>query len=197
MNSVETLRKSIMTERIRMSQVRKAFGAGLDCPPDPSVALSFYPACCEYLQAALKRLHMQDQRIIELLTPLVPEHAVQDRQILDQFQAGLDASRVALDRLMQAVQAYRASNGTEQAVFEDEARAFLEVFINILGARRHTSSHLEEQHFDRDDWASVAHMSEAAQELEQQLFMAVKRVAPEGADPDLFRAGPPPNQTTN
>lgn len=191
MNSGQAIRQSIMTERIRMSKVRQAFGAGLDGSLAPAVAVSFYPPCCEYLQAALGRLHTQDQRIIELLTPVVPADAEQDREILNQFQTGLDTSRAALGRLMQALAAYRASQGAAQAAFENEARAFLEVFINVLGARRHTSSHLEDEHFNDDDWASVADVSEAAKELEQQLFAAVKTAAPEGADPDLFRAGPP------
>lgn len=193
MNSMTDIRKSIMTERIRMSQVRQAFGAGLDSSLTPPNALRFYPPCCEYLQAALDRLHSQDQRIIELLEPRVPHDAAQDRQILGEFQGGLDASRTALDRLMQALEAYRASNGAAQAAFEDEARAFLEVFINVLGARRHTSSHLEEEHFDRDDWSAVADISVAATQREQQLFAAVKAAAPANADPDLFRAGPPPS----
>ncbi|MEE8308696.1 MAG: hypothetical protein V3R81_15630 [Gammaproteobacteria bacterium] len=193
MSSIEAIRKSIMTERIRMSQVRKAFGAGLDGSPAPAAALAFYPPCCEYLQAALGRLHTQDQRIIELLTPLVPQDATQDLEILKQFQTGLDASQVALDRLMQVLAEYRASKDTAQLAFEDEARAFLEVFINVLGARRHTSSHLEDEHFDVSDWASVADINDDAKQLEQQLFAAVKAAAPEGADPDLFRAGPPPN----
>lgn len=192
MKSVENIRESIMTERIRMSQVRKAFGAGLDTPPDPSQAQHFYPACCEYLQAALVRLHDQDQRIIELLTPLVPVTAHADQEILTQFQSSLDASRVALERLMAALASYRTSNSSGQVSFEKEGRAFLEVFINILGARRHASSHLEEQHFSRNDWDYVADTSEASTQLEQQLFAAVKATAPEGADPDLFTAGPPP-----
>ena len=193
MKSVESIRKSIMTERIRMSQVRKAFGAGLDKPPNPSQAQHFYPACCEYLESALVRLHDQDQRIIELLTPLIPDTAPEDQEILTQFQSSLDASRVALERLMAALADYRASDGSGQDSFEKEARAFLEVFFNILGARRHTSSHLEEQHFSRDAWAYVADASETSKQREQQLFAAVKAAAPEGADPDLFTAGPPPN----
>jgi hypothetical protein len=193
MHSIEAIRKSIMTERIRMSQVRKAFGAGLDGTPPAPIALAFYPPCCKYLQAALGRLHTQDQRIIVLLTPLVPQDATQDLEILNQFQTSLDASQVALDQLMQALADYRASKGTAQLAFEDEARAFLEVFIHVLGARRHTSSHLEDEHFDLSDWASLADINDDAKQLEQQLFAAVKTAAPEGADPDLFRAGPPPN----
>jgi len=192
MQTIEQLRNSIMTERIRMSQVRKAFGAGLEHPPEGPSALAFYTACCEYLQAALERLQAQDQRIIEILAPLVPAEAVEDRKILGQFQAGLDAIRVALDRLMHSLAAYQQSNGQDQESFQHEAHGFLDVFINVLAARRHTSSHLEEQHFDRDDWVAVAFASDVAKQREIDLFNAVKQSAPAQADPDLFRAGPPP-----
>jgi hypothetical protein len=192
MQSTEQLQESIGTERMRMSQVRKAFGAGLQHPPQAPSALGFYTACCEYLQAALERLHAQDQRIIEILSPLVPTEATEDRKILGQFQAGLDAIRVALDRLMDSLATYQKSNGQGQCSFEAEAHKFLDVFINVLAARRHTSSHLEEQHFDRDDWASVAFASDVAKQREIDRFNAVKQFAPAEADPDLFRAGPPP-----
>ncbi len=192
MQTIEQLRKSVMTERIRMSQVRKAFGAGLENPAVAgSPAMAFYASCLEYLNAALTRLHAQDQKIIAILSPLVPEDATDDRSILSEFQVGLDAIEVALNRLMQSLARYQQSEGKEQTFFEQEAHAFLDVFINVLAKRRHTSSHLEENHFDQNHWLAVAHVSDEAKQREQEMFAAVKQSAPPGADPDQFRAGPP------
>ena len=192
MYSEHDIRRAIMGECIRMTQILQEFGAALEQPPPPQIALPFYSACVEYLRASLERLHMQDQRIIDLLTPLVPADAAEDQKILGQFQTGLDASQKAVGDLLAALETYRQSEGSHQQAFENQARAFLDVFINILGARRHTSSHLEETHFTRDDWADVAMLSDAASEYERQCFDAVKQSAPPGADPDSFRAGPRP-----
>ena len=192
MQPSEELRKSIRTERMRMAQVRKAFGAVLDqSPQDLPQTMDFYTACCNYLESALGRLQAQDQKIIELLTPLVPEDAHGDREILTQFQDGLDAIKVALHRLTEGLARYRQTAGQGQAAFEQEARAFLDVFINVLAARRHTSSHLEDQHFDAADWEAVAFASDGAKRREAELYSAVQRSAPEGVDPDRFQVGPP------
>ena len=145
------------------------------------------------MHAALERLHAQDQRIIDLLDPLVPKTDEANRQILASFDRGLSRSRVALDRLMLALENYQLAGPDGQGQFEEEARAFLEVFINVLAARRHTSSHLEEQHFSHQDWVFVADSTEQSRQRERELFQQVKQTAPSNADPDSFTSGPPPS----
>lgn len=189
----EAARNHIMRERVRMSQVRQSLGKGLDgAIAQASEPHEFYAACSRYLHAALERLHSQDQRIIDLLDPVVDKNDEPNRQILASFDRGLSRSRVALDRLMLALENYQLTGPDGQRQFEAEARAFLDVFINVLAARRHSSSHLEEQHFTEQDWTFVADLSSEADEREETLFNQVKRFAPAGADPDEFRAGPPP-----
>ncbi len=190
----ESPRKAIMAERIRMSQVRQSFGKCLDgAIAEANDPLQCYAAASQYLNAALERLHTQDQRIIDLLDPLVDTNDAPNRQILASFDRGLSQSRVALDRLMLALENYQLEGAAGQGQFEAEARAFLQVFIEVLAARRHSSSHLEEQHFTEQDWVFVADCSAEAEQREKTLFSRVKETAPASADPDSFRVGPPPD----
>ena len=79
-----------MKERINMSKVRKSLGACLDASLlSDGQAEPYYRAAVHYLQSALERLHSQDQRIIDLLDPVVPKSDEADRQILASFDRGL------------------------------------------------------------------------------------------------------------
>ena len=80
----------------------------------------------------------------------------------------------------------------DQPAFEAAARRFMDVFLNILAARRHSSQHLEEQHFNLTDWEEVAGVTTDSQAAERALFQTVCAVAPPGLSPEDFQVGPPP-----
>jgi hypothetical protein len=183
-------RRQIMSERMRMAQVRKPFGLALDAArqDDPR---AFYVACARYLEHALNRLHAQDQRIIDKLTARVDADDQDSRSLLADFDASLAASRSALKELLQALADFEQTQ-IDQPAFEAAARRFMDVFLNILAARRHSSQHLEEQHFNLTDWEEVAGVTTDSQAAERALFQTVCAVAPPGLSPEDFQVGPPP-----
>jgi hypothetical protein len=183
-------RRQIMSERMRMAQVRKPFGLALDAArqDDPR---AFYVACARYLEHALNRLHAQDQRIIDKLTARVDADDQDSRSLLADFDASLAASRSALKELLQALADFEQTQ-IDQPAFEAATRRFMDVFLNILAARRHSSQHLEEQHFNLTDWEEVAGVTTDSQAAERALFQTVCAVAPPGLSPEDFQVGPPP-----
>lgn len=193
MSELPLPRRQIMTERMRMAQVRKAFGQALEQSGDqPANLKAFYGACSRYLQAALDRLHAQDQRIIDKLSPLIAPDDADSQELLAGFDNSLRSSRGALKELMDALDAYEGSDVASQQTFEQAARRFMDVFLNILAARRHSSQHLEEEHFDDADWVEVAGVTDQSLATERALFQAACDTAPAGLSPEAFSVGPPP-----
>ncbi len=183
-------RRQIMTERMRMAQVRKPFGLALDAERQDDLR-AFYVACARYLEHALNRLHAQDQRIIDKLTARVDANDQDSRSLLADFDASLAASRSALEKLLQALADFEQAQ-IDQPAFEAAARSFMDVFLNILAARRHSSQHLEEEHFNLKDWEETAGVTADSQAAERALFQTVCAVAPPGLSPEDFQVGPPP-----
>ena len=182
MDELPLPRRQIMTERMRMAQVRKALGQALEQRPGPDGAAKlFYFACTRYLEMALNRLHAQDQRIIDKLRARVAAEDEASHALLSDFHSSLEASRKALRELLQALQAYQQDTGASREDYENAALRFMDVFLNILAARRHSSLHLEEQYFDLSDWEAVAGVTSASLALERELFSQACEVAPPSA----------------
>ena len=179
-----------MGERMRMAQVRKAFGQAL-AAARPEDLKAFYVACTRYLEHALNRLHAQDQRIIEKLTPHVAPQDSSNQELLRDFDGSLKTSREALGDLLVALQAYETGQ-SDQSTYQDAALRFMDVFLNILAARRHSSQHLEDEHFKLKDWEEVANVTDASLAAERELFERVCATAPAGGSPEAFHVGPPP-----
>ena len=183
-------RRQIMRERMRMAQVRKAFGQALAAGRKDDLR-TFYIACTRYLENALNRLHAQDQRIIEKLTPRIAADDGASQELLSGFQASLEASSEALDELLMALEDLERERSSQET-FKQASLRFMDVFLNILAVRRHSSQHLEEEHFTLTDWEEVADVTEATLANEQQLFQKACATAPEGLSPEIFQVGPPP-----
>ena len=129
----------VRQERMRMSMVRRTLGAALEGEAAADNPVPVYLACSDYLKHALDRLHAQDHRLWERLNPHAgPEDAV-FRDKLDKLKFRLAASEQSLAGLVLARDALRARGASEREGFEDEARRFLDVFLNILSASRHST----------------------------------------------------------
>jgi len=186
-------RRQIMTERMRMAQVRKAFGAALKNQAYENGDLkTFYVACTRYLEMALNRLHAQDQRIVDMLRARVAADDEASQKLLTDFDSSLRASRKALGDLLQALEQYEHKARTSTQDYETAAHRFMDVFLNILAARRHSSQHLEETHFDVSDWETVAGVTPRSLARERELFSQTCQTAPPDLNPESFQTGPPP-----
>ena len=173
-----------------MAQVRKAFGQAL-AAARPEDLKAFYVACTRYLEHALNRLHAQDQRIIDKLTPHVAAEDSSNQALLRDFDRSLQVSREALGDLLVALEAYEAGR-SDQPAYQEAALRFMDVFLNILATRRHSSQHLEEEHFTLADWEQVANVTDASLAAERELFERACATAPAGGSPEAFHVGPPP-----
>ncbi|MCY3817126.1 MAG: hypothetical protein OXG59_12655 [Gammaproteobacteria bacterium] len=181
----------VRQERMRMSMVRRTLGAALDGDAAADNPVPVYLACSDYLKHALDRLHAQDHRLWERLDPHAgPEDAV-FRDKLDRLKERLAASEQALAGLVSARDALRADGAPVRGDFEDEARRFLDVFLNILSASRHSTLAEEEAKFADSDWDYVADNTADAAAEEVRLFGEVENAAP-GFMESLPPIAPPP-----
>lgn len=181
----------VRQERMRMSMVRRTLGAALDGEAAADNPVPVYLACSDYLKHALDRLHAQDHRLWERLNPHAGPDDVVFRDKLDKLKFRLAASEQSLAGLVLARDALRARGASEREGFEDEARRFLDVFLNILSASRHSTLAEEEAQFADSDWDYVADNTADAAAEEMRLFGEVEKAAPGFMD-SLPPIAPPP-----
>ncbi len=181
----------VREERMRMSKVRRILGMALDGEAAVEDPIPVYLACADYLKHSLDRLHAQDHRLWERLDPHAGPDDTAFREKLDHLKERLAASEQALAGLVRARDALRSARAPRRADFEDEARAFLHVFLNILAASRHSTLAEEEEKFAGSDWDYVADNTAAAAARELRLFEQVDNAAP-GAIDALPPIQPPP-----
>ena len=181
----------VREERMRMSKVRRALGVVLDGEASVADPAPLYIACSDYLKHALDRLHAQDHRLWERLDPHAGPKDAEFRDKLDKLKARLSASEIALAGLVMARDSLQARGAPEREAFEDEARRFLDVFLNILAASRHSTLAEEEEKFVDDDWDFVADNTAEAAAEEFRLFEEVEKAAP-GVMDALPPIQPPP-----
>ena len=181
----------VREERMRMSRVRRALGAALDGDAAAENPVPLYLACSDYLKHSLDRLHAQDHRLWERLDPHAGPADAVFREKLDNLKARLSASEHALDGLVAARDSLRSRGASQRAAFEDEARRFLDVFLNILSASRHSTLAEEEEKFADADWDYVADNTDEAAAEEFRLFQEVEKAAPGFMD-SLPPIQPPP-----
>ena len=181
----------VREERMRMSKVRRVLGAALDGEAVVEDPVPAYLACSDYLKHALDRLHAQDHRLWERLDPHAGPKDKVFREKLDHLNARLHASEGALAGLVEARDALRAGGSPERAGFEDEARGFLDVFLNVLAASRHSTLAEEEEKFVGADWDYVADNTAEAAAEQLRLFEQVELAAP-GVMESLPPIAPPP-----
>lgn len=181
----------VREERMRMSKVRRVLGVALEGDAAIEDPVPLYLACSDYLKHALDRLHAQDHRLWERLNPHAGPEDTVFRDKLDKLKARLAASELALAGLVMARDSLRTRGLSEREAFEDEAHRFLDVFLNILAASRHSTLAEEEASFADSDWDYVADNTAAAAAEEIRLFEEVENAAP-GAMDALPPAPPPP-----
>ncbi len=181
----------VREERMRMSKVRRVLGVALDGEASLEDPVPAYLACADYLKHSLERLHAQDHRLWERLNPHAGPDDIVFRQKLDHLKERLAASEQALAGLVAVRDSLRAQGASRRAAFEEEARAFLHVFLNILAASRHSTLAEEEEKFAGADWDYVADNNAEAAARELRLFEQVENAAP-GVIDALPPIAPPP-----
>jgi len=184
--AVELLRR----ERQRKMQVRESFNAGLahfrerggDAEP-------FYLACADYLVHGQQRLLDQDRRLVGILAPRVPADQAEDHRTMQALRERLDLGAKSLEEFRQAAQRYRQAGRGGREDFEAAAARFIDVLVNVLGARSHSLRHLTSTLLTDADWQRIVATTEEFIDAEAAAFAAIGRLAPPGLAPEQMAAG--------
>lgn len=178
---IEQLRR----ERRRKLQVRETFSAALKhfrgMPEDPC---PLYLACGDYLVEGQRRLIDQDRRLVHLLAPRVPTGQAEDHQAIRALCGRLDLADRTLAEFSSAVDALRERGPAGRRDFEDAASRFLDVLVNVLGARSHSLRHLTTTLLTDDDWRAITDADPRFLAAEERAFRRIGELAPAGLAPE-------------
>ena len=183
---IEDFQAHVSNERTHLSQVRRAFTTGLEIEAVDPGLVNFYVVCCEYLEYSLNRLIAQDNILHDLLIPHIEATNQEYLDKLTKLEKGLQAMENAIEKLSTAKNNLIKAGLYETQIFKEEARAFLDVFLNMLAINRHSTIDLESKVFTPKDWEKLAGVTEESIQMEEKLFLNAKLSAPEGCDPESF-----------
>ncbi len=183
---IEDFQAHVSKERTHLSQVRRAFTTGLEIEAVDPGLVNFYVVCCEYLEYSLNRLIAQDNILHDLLIPHIEATNQEYLDKLTKLEKGLQAMENAIEKLTTAKNNLIKAGLYETQIFKEEARAFLDVFLNMLAINRHSTIDLESKVFTPKDWEKLAGVTEESIQMEEKLFLNAKLSAPEGCDPESF-----------
>jgi NAD(P)-dependent dehydrogenase (short-subunit alcohol dehydrogenase family) len=184
---VPTAVESLRAERRRKLQVRESFSRGLaHFRANAGDPLAFYLACAGYLAQGQRRLIDQDRRLVEMLAPRVPAEQGADHRAMDALRDRLALADRSLADFEAALADLRNRGVGARARFEAAADRFLDVLVNVLGARSHSLRHLTTTLLTEEDWQRIADVTPAFLEEEAVAFAAVSRAAPAGLAPELM-----------
>jgi len=180
-------RAAIGRERRRLMQIRTAFEAGLGRGQSASLDLAeFYLACAAYIVSSMDRLHFQDQIIHDLLVERIPGDDTEAHRRLAVLDERQNNSRALVEEFQIAADALRVAGQSGCQVFRAAAQHFADTFDSTMEARRNPFERYTDQLFSDDDWLDVAGASEEADKMEENLYNAVRRSAPDGIDPETM-----------
>ncbi len=187
--------EQLRSERRRKLQVRETFSRGLaHFRNGADDAHDFYLACADYLAAGQRRLIDQDRRLVEVLAPCVPAAQEDDHRAMRALRERLGVAHRSLSEFEAAIAEFRRAGKTGRAPFETAAARFLDVLVNVLGARSHSLRHLTTTLLSEDDWRRIAGIDPAFVTEEAKSFARIGELAPPGMQPENMPAGgePPP-----
>lgn len=185
--SLEALRR----ERQRKLQVRESFSRGLDYfrshEEDP---LEFYLACADYLVTGQRRLVDQDRRLVDLIAPRVPLAQRDDHEAITALRGRLELADRTLEAFEAATAELRRRGTSGRGSFEAAALKFIDILVNVLGARSHSLRHLTTTLLTEDDWRQIVCATEEFADWEAEAFERTGRLAPAGLAPQMMPTEP-------
>ena len=188
-------------ERRRKMQVRESFSAGLGYHREQGQGKGqepgeFYRACADYLIDGQRRLIDQDRRLVNMLMERVPRTQSDDHEAMKALCDRLDLADRTLAEFSSAVSEYCTRGPAGTSDFERAADRFIDVLVNVLGARSHSLRHLTTTLLGEDDWQRIAGITPEFMKAEGAAFAAIGRLAPRGLGPEnMLAQGRPETQS--
>ncbi len=182
-------RAHIGFERRRQIQIRKSFTGGLELASQADRDLTeFLTLCGEYMVMSLVRLDEQDQKISDLLKDRVPKEDKDLHERLRVLDERQEKCRSMTNRFAEAVKRLKEKGREGVSAFLKDARDFIAEFTGLLAPRKNPLEAYTEKHFTEEDWEYIADRNEAAVAMEEELYVRIQALAPEGLDPAGFTA---------
>jgi hypothetical protein len=127
-----------------------------------------------------------------MLAPRVPAAQEADHHAMGALRDRLDLAHSTLSDFKAAIASLRRRRDIGRAEFEAASARFLDVVINVLGARSHSLRHLTTTWLAEEDWRQIADITPAFLEAEAQSFARVGELAPPGMKPEQMSTGERP-----
>lgn len=185
----------LMGERLRLVQVRQGLSAALEHQPNNEDLRAFYIAESNYFEAAMERLHRQDNIMLAKLADKLATANIDPGSALSEVEERLAGNQVLLTAMLGARDALLLDDDSALTNFETIAREYTQYIIANMG-HHPASANLAQQHFDEQDWEHMADFNDPETEGEATLFDIVLASAPASAQEALTTApqrGPRPS----
>lgn len=171
-----TLQEKIAGERRRLKQVRQKLTAAVEQTADGNADwIPFYLAVTDYMQAAMHRLHVQDEK----MAAMIRERADGEKaaQALAELDERLQGNQQRLDRLL-AERGRLATDGAARlADYEAAARDFTDFIVRNMGHHGATTD-LAAKLFSPQDWEYMAGITDEDLAREVELSEKVAAATP-------------------
>jgi hypothetical protein len=128
----------------------------------------------------MRRLHDQDIRLGELLDKRVDLSTPDNQQAMAELDDRLTGNKHHLKKMLAARDALRSDGAAALDQFESAGGDYAAFIVANMGHHPGTAD-LAQAAFSADDWAYMADINEADQELEQRLHAAVFTVWPQSS----------------
>ncbi len=173
------LRERIAGERRRLRTVRQKLSAAVAQGAQGNDQwLPFYIAVGDYMEAAMGRLHAQDEKMGDMIREKVERMDESVTTALGELHDRLSGNQVRLDALLQARDGLQQKATQGLDAFEAAAKEFTDFIVANMGHHGATTD-ISAKLFSPADWEYMAGITPAEMAREVELFERVEAVTPD------------------
>jgi hypothetical protein len=175
-----TLQERIGNERRRLRAVRQNMMAAIEQGAGGDEAyVPFYIAAADYIDATMKRLHIQDVKMGDMIREKVDTVDAGVEQALAELDERLDGASRHLEPFLAARDALRQQGAAALDRFETEGKVYSDFVVANMGHHGATTD-LGAKLFSPADWEYMAGVTDEESDRETALFAQVETTAPGG-----------------
>ncbi len=172
------LRERIAGERRRLRTVRQKLSAAVAQGARGNEKwLPFYVAVADYMEAAMGRLHAQDEKMGDMIRDKVERMDESVTTALGELHERLSGNKVRLDALLLARDGLKRNGSDELGDFEAAAKEFTDFIVANMGHHGATTD-ISAKLFSPADWEYMAGITDAEMAREVELFERVEEATP-------------------
>jgi hypothetical protein len=170
---VSTLQERIAGERQRLRQVRQKLTAAVEQGAAGNADwVPFYLAVSEYMQAAMQRLHAQDDKMGDMIRERAEGEKAE--RALAELHERLQGNRQRLDKMLAESKRLASEGAQNLQDFEAAARDFTDFIVANMGHHGATTE-LAAKLFSTADWEFMAGITD--EDMAREVALAEKVAA--------------------